>query len=123
MTARPGEEVGDDQVAEVMRAEDLGQAGILELALKPEAHGVGPHGPAEEMLLLTQGRPKQEHCLGSGVGPSRRQILSKLVVEVVADGDLALLASLFPYLRTPGNPGPRGSRAEAGPRRRFWPTV
>ena len=49
-----------------------------------------------ELLLFSQGRPEQGRLLGVGVDPGRHQVLLEPAVEVVADGDLALLAALFP---------------------------
>ena len=48
------------------------------------------------MLLLAQGRPEQGRFLGILTDPGRRRVFSEPAVEVVADGDLALLAALFP---------------------------
>ena len=49
-----------------------------------------------ELLLFSQGRPEQGRLPGIGVDPGRHQVLLEPAVEVVADGDLALLAPLFP---------------------------
>ena len=58
-----GEQVGDDQDAEAVGAEDRGQPGILQAPLEHKAHGVGRQGPRGELLLLAQGRA--EHDVGS----------------------------------------------------------
>ena len=117
-----GEQVGDDQDPEAVGAEDRGQAGILEPPLEHEAHGVGRQGPVGEFLLFSQGRPEQGSFLRIRLDPGCRQILPEPAVEVVADGDLALLASLFPEPQDPLGPlvlqipAPQpGDRADAGP--------
>ena len=77
-----------------MRAEDRGQAGIFQPPLEHEAHGVGRQGPGRQLPLLAQGRAEQGRFFGSIVDPGPLQILPEPLVEVVADGDLPLLASL-----------------------------
>ena len=96
-----GEQVGDDQDAEAVGAEDGGQPGILEPPLEHEAHGVGRQGPGGELLLLAQGRAEQGRLFGSVLDPGRLQVLPEPAAEVVADRDLALLASLFPEPEDP----------------------
>ena len=91
-----GEQVGHHQDAEAVGAEDRGQPGILQSPFEHEAHGVGRQGPGGELLLLAQGRSEQWGLLGICLDPGRRQVLPEPAVEVVADGDLALLAALFP---------------------------
>ena len=79
-----------------MGAEDVGQPGIFEPSLEHAAHGVGRQGVPGELLLFSQGRPEQGRLLGIGVDPGRLQVRLEPAIEVVADGDLALLAALFP---------------------------
>ena len=57
---------------------------------------VGRQGGGGELLLLSHGRPEQGRLLGVRSDPGRVQVRLEPAVEVVADGDLALLASLFP---------------------------
>ena len=105
-----------------MGAEDRGQPGILEPPLEHEAHGVGRQGPVGELLLFAQGRAEQGRLFGIGFDPGRLEVLPEPAVEVVADGDLPLLASLFPEPQDPLGPlvlqipSPQpGDRADAGP--------
>ena len=91
-----GEQVGDHQDAEAVGAEDVGQPGIFEPSLEHAPHGVGRQGVPGELLLFSQGRPEQGRLLGVRSDPGRLQVLLEPAIEVVADGDLALLAALFP---------------------------
>ena len=91
-----GEQVGHHQDAEAVGAEDVGQPGIFEPSLEHAAHGVGRQGVPGELLLFSQGRPEQGRLLGVRSDPGRHQVLLEPAIEVVADGDLALLAALFP---------------------------
>ena len=59
------------------------------------------------MPLLAQVRSKKGRFLGIGVDPSRRKVLPQPVVKVEVDGDLALIACLFPESGDPGLRGPR----------------
>ena len=79
-------------------------------------------GLVGEFLLFSQGRPEQGSFLRIRLDPGCRQILPEPAVEVVADGDLALLASLFPEPQDPLGPlvlqipSPQpGDRADAAP--------
>ena len=81
-------------------------------------------GLVGEFLLFSQGRPEQGSFLRIRVlDPGLPcQILPEPAVKVVADGDLALLASLFPEPQDPLGPlvlqipSPQpGDRADAGP--------
>ena len=89
-------------------------------------------GLVGEFLLFSQSRPEQGSFPRIRLDPGRRQILPEPAVEVVADGDLPLLASLFPepqnalgplVLEVPSpqprhgaDPGPGvGQGAEQGP--------
>ena len=76
----------------------------------------------EELLLLARGRAEQGRLFGGVLDPGRLQVLPEPAVEVVSDGDLALLASLFPESENPLGalvlqiPSPQtGDRADAGP--------
>ena len=91
-----GEQVGHHQDAEAVGAEDVGQPGIFEPSLEHAAHGVGRQGVPGELLLFSQGRPEQGRLLGVRSDPGRLQVRLEPAIEVVADGDLALLAPLFP---------------------------
>ena len=91
-----GEQVGHDEDAEAVGAKDIGQPGIFEPSFKHTAHGVRRQGPGGERLLFSPGGPKQGRFLGVGRDAGRLQVRHEPAVEVVADGDLALLSSLFP---------------------------
>ena len=117
-----GEQVCYYQDAETVGVEDRGQPDILEPPLEHEAHGVGRQGPRGELLLLAQGRSEQRRFLRIRLDPCRLEVASEPAVEVVSDGGLPLLASLFPK---PQNslgalvlqiPSPQtGHSADAGP--------
>ena len=53
-------------------------------------------GFLESFFCFSHGRPEQGRLLGVRSDPGRLQVRLEPAVEVVADGDLALLASLFP---------------------------
>ena len=58
--------------------------------------GAAARGRTGELLLLAQGRAEQWGFPGILTDPGRLQVGPEPAVEVVADGDLPLLASLFP---------------------------
>ena len=91
-----GKQVGHDEDAKAVGAKDIGQPGIFESSFKHTAHGVSRQGPGGERLLFTPGGPKQGCFLGDGIDAGRQQVRHEPAVEVVADGDFALLSSLFP---------------------------
>jgi len=98
------EQVGDDQDAEAVRAEDRGQPGILQSSLEQAAHVIGRQGTVGLRLAVSQGRPEKRGAFGVGVYPGRLQILPEPAVQIVADGGLPLLAPLFPELQNPLGP-------------------
>ena len=61
-------------------------------------------GLVGELLLFAQGRAEQGGFLRIRIDPGRLQILPEPAVEVVAYGDLPLLASLFPKPEDPLGP-------------------
>ena len=91
-----GKQVGHDEDAKAVGAEDMRQPGIFEPSFEHTAHSVRRQGPGGECLLFSPGGPKQGRFLGVGRDAGRLQIRHEPAVEVVADGDLALLSSLFP---------------------------
>ena len=91
-----GEQVGHDEDAKAVGAKDIGQPGIFEPSFKHTAHGVRRQGPGGEYLLFSPGGPKQGRFLGVGRDAGRQQVRHEPAIEVVADGDFALLSSLFP---------------------------
>ena len=66
--------------------------------------GAAARGRTGELLLLAQGRAEQWGFPGILTDPGRLQVGPEPAVEVVADGDLPLLASLFPEPEDPLGP-------------------
>ena len=54
-----------------------------------------------DLLLLAQGRAEQGCLFGGVLDPCRLEVASEPAVEVMADGGLPLLASLFPKPQNP----------------------
>ena len=87
-----------------MGAEDRRQAGIIQPPLEQAPHVIGREGCIRKNLAVAQSRPEQWRILGIGVDPGPLEVLRDPAVEVVTDGDLALLAALFPEPEDPLGP-------------------
>ena len=104
-----GEQIGDHQDPEAVGAKNIrGSPASFNLRLSMRPMELADRGLGESCLCFPRADRKRGVSLGSVTDPGCLQILSEPAVEVVADGDLPLLASLFPEpAGRAGGPGPR----------------
>ena len=87
-----------------MRAEDRRQPGIVKALLECSTHFIGRQVPVGQRLPVSQGQAEQRELLRIPIGPVPLDVVREPVVEVVSNGDVALLPSPSPKFQKPLDP-------------------